>query len=251
MAASRPPGPACGSHVASSVVTTRERPRLKARNSPGRSATNGDERWTVAGRRGSAPRSGLRRPSSTERSITMRSRSGSMAGLVTCANDWRRWSTTGRSSRASAGVGVSSPMLQSGSWPSRAMVLMSRRIRSASSPASQRVRGAVRAVETASKSSWKTCRRSAGGDAASPLRRPRLGAMCRTATFLASASVRIACSRGSTTNIWPGPSRSRSAVSAAAIGTAPASDAAATRRSVVTVMAAGRKPLRSSITPTR
>ena len=39
-----------------------------------------------------------------------------MAGLVTWANAWRRWSATGRSSRPRPGVGVSSPMLQSGSW---------------------------------------------------------------------------------------------------------------------------------------
>ena len=82
--------------------------------------------------------SGARRPRSTVRSITMRSRSGSMAGLVTWAKLWRRWSATGRSRGTRPAVGVSSPMLQSGSCASRAMVLMSSRARSASRPASQR-----------------------------------------------------------------------------------------------------------------
>ena len=71
----------------------------------------------------------------TRQSTTARSRSESMGGLVTCAKAWRRRSVTGRSVRASAGVGVSSPMLQSGSWPSMTIVRMSSRNRSASSPA--------------------------------------------------------------------------------------------------------------------
>ena len=68
-------------------------------------------------------------------SMTARSRSGSIGGFVTWANDWRRWSATGRSTRASPGVGVSSPMLQSGSWPSMTIVLMSSRAFSESRPA--------------------------------------------------------------------------------------------------------------------
>ena len=84
-----------------------------------------------------------RRPSSTRRSITIRSRSGSIAGFVTWANAWRRWSATGRSRRARPGVGVSSPMLQSGSWPSSAIVLMSSRARSASRPARWRITWSV------------------------------------------------------------------------------------------------------------
>ena len=87
------------------------------------------------GPRGGPPSSAGRRPSSTRRSMTTRSRSGSMAGFVTWANAWRRWSATGRSRRPRPAVGVSSPMLHSGSCASRAIVLMSRRAFSASSPA--------------------------------------------------------------------------------------------------------------------
>ena len=73
---------------------------------------------SVRGPRGGPPSSAGRRPSSTARSMTARSRSGSIGGFVTWANAWRRWSATGRSSRPWPGVGVSSPMLQSGSCPS-------------------------------------------------------------------------------------------------------------------------------------
>ena len=50
--------------------------------------------------------------------MTARSRSGSIGGLVTWANAWRRWSATGRVTRPRPASGVSSPMLHSGSWPS-------------------------------------------------------------------------------------------------------------------------------------
>ena len=133
-AASRPAGPAAGSQVASRVATL-VRPARTVARSPSRSMTIGRDRRTVRGARGGPPRRAGRRPSSTRRSITTRSRSGSIAGLVTWANAWRRWSATGRSSRPRPGVGVSSPMLQSGSWPSSAIVLMSSRARSASRPA--------------------------------------------------------------------------------------------------------------------
>ena len=105
------------------------------------SATIGRSRTTPSrafSARGGPPRSAGRRPSAIDRSMTARSRSGSIGGFVTCANAWRRWSATGRSTRAWAGVGVSSPMLQSGSWPSTAIVLMSWRRRSASRPARKR-----------------------------------------------------------------------------------------------------------------
>ena len=109
-----------------------------AASNPGRSATIGRSRRSVRGPRGGPPSSAGRRPSSTRRSMTTRSRSGSMAGLVTWANAWRRWSAIGRSRRPRPAVGVSSPMLQSGSCASSAIVLMSRRARSASSPARKR-----------------------------------------------------------------------------------------------------------------
>ena len=135
-APARPSGPVSGSQVASSVRTDdRPPPARTASSSPSRSTTIGRARRTVRGPRGGPPRSAGRRPSSTRRSITIRSRSGSMAGFVTWANAWRRWSATGRSSRPRPGVGVSSPMLHNGSWPSSAIVLISSRARSASSPA--------------------------------------------------------------------------------------------------------------------
>ena len=106
--------------------------RRAARRGRRRSAGRGG---ASAGRAAKPPSSAGRRPSSTRRSMTIRSRSGSIAGFVTWANAWRRWSATGRSRRPRPAVGVSSPMLQSGSWASSAMVLMSRRARSASRPA--------------------------------------------------------------------------------------------------------------------
>ena len=76
----------------------------RARARPSRSATNGRSRRDAsAAPRGGPPSSGGRRPSSTRRSMTARSRSGSIGGLVTWANAWRRWSATGRSSAAAAG----------------------------------------------------------------------------------------------------------------------------------------------------
>ena len=122
------PGRVERSDAAAAVVAARP-------SNPGRSATIGRSRRSVRGPRGGPPSSAGRRPSSTRRSITTRSRSGSMAGLVTWANAWRRWSATGRSRRPRPAVGVSSPMLHSGSCASSAIVLMSRRARSASRPA--------------------------------------------------------------------------------------------------------------------
>ena len=103
-AAARPSGPSSGSQVASSVARTTgrrgSRPRRAARRGRPRSAAPGGP---SAAPRGGPPRSAGRRPSSTRRSITIRSRSGSMAGFVTWANAWRRWSATGRSSRPRPG----------------------------------------------------------------------------------------------------------------------------------------------------
>ena len=139
-ARARPAGPSPGSQVASSRRTRRGPTRA---SSPSRSATTGRSSRTVRGPTGIPPRSGARRPSSTRRSITARSRSGSIGGFVTWANAWRRWSVTGRSIRARAGVGVSSPMLQSGSRASTTIVRMSSRARSASRPARWRTAGLV------------------------------------------------------------------------------------------------------------
>ena len=49
--------------------------------------------------------------------ITSVSRSGSIAGFVTWANRWRKYAYTLCGARASGGIGVSSPMLQTVSWP--------------------------------------------------------------------------------------------------------------------------------------
>ena len=128
----------------------------------------------------------------------MRSRSGSMAGFVTCANAWRRWSAMGRSRRPRPGVGVSSPMLQSGSWPSSAIVLMSSRARSASRPdrwrswtSSGTDSWARLAAASSARSSWIGRGASWIGSA-------------RSARVLASASSRIARRPGSTSSSSPG-----------------------------------------------
>ena len=81
--------PAAADHVASSV-RIRLPVSATAAVSPARSATIGRARRMVRGPRGGPPRRAGRRPSSTRRSMTMRSRSGSMAGFVTCAKAWRR-----------------------------------------------------------------------------------------------------------------------------------------------------------------
>ena len=60
---------------------------------------------------------------------------------------------------AAAGVGVSSPMLQSGSWPSRAIVLMSSRARSASRPARWRRTWSVGRARPARRTSPRSGRR--------------------------------------------------------------------------------------------
>ena len=70
---------------------------------PSRSATIGRWRRAVRGARGMPPSRAGRRPSSTRRSMTIRSRSGSIAGLVTWAKAWRRWSATGRSTPGATG----------------------------------------------------------------------------------------------------------------------------------------------------
>ena len=68
---------------------------------------------------------------------------------------------------------------------------------------------------------------------------------------MASVSSRIVRRPGSTSSSSPGPSRPRRIVSDAGNGTAPASEATATRRSRFTAKAAGRRPLRSMRAPTR
>ena len=77
-----------------------------------------------------------------------------------------------------------------------------------------------------------------------------IGSARRTQAF-ASASSRMARRPGSTRRSSPGPRRPRRTVSAAANGTAPASEATATSRSRVTAKAAGRSPFRSTSAPTR
>ena len=64
--------------------------RGRRRAAPSRSTTTGRPTRTVAAPTGIPPSSAGRRPSSIWRSITARSRSGSIGGLVTCANAWRR-----------------------------------------------------------------------------------------------------------------------------------------------------------------
>ena len=120
------------------VASRRRTGAGNSRRRAGRSARKGRSIRSVREPRGGPPSSAGRRPSSTRRSMTARSRSGSIGGFVTWANDWRRWSAIGRSIRPRPGVGVSSPMLHSGSWPSSAIVLMSSRAFSAWRPARNR-----------------------------------------------------------------------------------------------------------------
>ena len=136
-------------------------------------------------------------------------------------------------------------MLQSGSCPSSAIVLMSSRARSASSPARWRSWTSSGTDSSASAAATVSERSSWIGRGAS-----WIGSM-RRARVLASASSRIARRPGSTSSSSPGPRRPRRTVSAAANGTAPASEATATSRSRVTANEAGRSPLRSTIAPTR
>ena len=75
---------------------------------------------TTARGSGLPKRSGCR-PIAMASDMTARSRSGSIGGLVTWANDWRRNAETRRGRRASGAIGVSSPMLQMASWPSVAI----------------------------------------------------------------------------------------------------------------------------------
>ena len=72
----------------------------------------------------------------------------------------------------------------------------------------------------------------------------------RTHDF-ASASVSTRPAAGSTRSSSPGARRPVRTISPGSSGTAPASDATATRRSAVIDHAAGRRPLRSSSAPTR
>ena len=190
------------------------------------------------------PRSGGRRPRSTVRSITMRSRSGSMAGLVTWAKLWRRWSATGRSSRAAAGgrrVVAHAP---------QGLV----RLEGHGLDVQPRPLG-VHADQVAA--TW--C-----GGAGPDGRRPAASG----GVLLAPAAAR----RGAAASAAPGlgvgvladdvdarrpragarPARGGrdGSVSAASNGTAPPSEATATRPVAVTANEAGRSPLRSSIAPT-
>ena len=108
---------------------------------------------------------------------------------------------------------------------------MSSRARSASSPASCRSAGAVAATAGVHRSpaASPATGRSTKADRGASGRHDR-----RRISVFASMSSRIAPRRGSTSSISPGPSRPRRTVSAAAIGIAPASDAAATSLSRVT-----------------
>ena len=136
-ATSSPASPLAAGHVASSRRTARCGARERSRtasSSPSRSTTTGRPTRTVSAPAGIPPRNAGRRPSSIWRSMTARSRSGSIGGLVTWANAWRRWSLAGRVTRARPASGVSSPMLHSGSCASSAIVRTSRRSFSASSP---------------------------------------------------------------------------------------------------------------------
>ena len=244
-AASRPAGPSAAGQVASSRLTRRP-PSRAASSRPSRSATTGR-----ASRSG--PRA-ARRPAEQCRSTAelhaqvhhdalalrvdrrVRDLGERLAEVV----------GDGRSSRPRPGVGVSSPMLQSGSWPSSAIVLMSRRARSASRPARWR------SGAGSGSASWASARRPPHrrGPRTSVVGRRGSGSERSTRAF-ASVSSRISRRPGSTSSSSPGPRRPRRTVSAGSSGMAPASDATTTSRSRVTAKDAGRSPLRSTSAPTR
>ncbi len=266
-----PAGPAASSHVASRIRTARCGDREPARTSDSRrsrSTTTGRVTRTVAGRAGIPPRNAGRRPSSIWRSMTARSRSGSIGGLVTWANDWRRWSATERVTRPRPASGVSSPMLHRGSCASSAIVRTSRRSRSASSPNRWRSPGPV--AGTAGTTSVP-----AAPDAPSPMPAPATAAAVSTPAAagsstsangtreaswsgrrrsthdLASESPSTRRAPGSTSSSSPGASRPLRTISSGSSGTAPASEATATIPSAVSDHAAGRSPFRSRSAPTR
>ena len=167
-----------------------------------------------------------RRPSSTRRSMTTRSRSGSIAGFVTWAKAWRRWSATGRSRRPRPAVGVSSPMLQSGScaFERHRLDVEARPFGVQPGQVAQGVGGGTqssprrRAAATA-RSSWI-------GRGAS-----WIGIVRRTPCLRVGVLEDRAAAAARRAGAGPGPRRPRRTVSAAVNGTAPASDATATSRS--------------------
>ncbi len=255
-AASRPSDPSAGSHEVSRVRTRRRRPSpIPARPptnmccSEGRSATNGEGSRSVRPCGGRGARSGARRPRSTVRSITMRSRSGSMAGLVTWAKLWRRWSATGRSR-----CDVARRRRVVAHAPERLVRLEGHGLDvqplplgiEAGDPA-----GGQRAC--ASLAPRSAARQDPSGHPGGVTTWRRLSARTveRAASSRAWRSWRMTWRSTSTTMISPGPRRRRSTVSAASMGMAPPSEAAATRPDAVTVTESGRRPLRSSMAPTR
>ena len=246
-AAARPSGPVAGSQVASSVRTAtgrrRRGPRRAARRGRRRSAAPGGR---SAAPRGGPPRSAGRRPSSTRRSMTIRSRSGSIGGFVTWANAWRRWSATGRSSAAAAGrrrVVAHAPQrlvaferhrldVEPGTLGVEPGEVAQRRGR-------RRRPGRADASPTSTRSS---CVGRGGVVDRQVAQDPglRLGVLEDRAPARLDEQ-QLARARGGRA----GPSRRR------LNGTAPASEATATSRSRVTAKAAGRRPLRSTSAPTR
>ncbi len=242
----RPPDPWRPVPAGPSVASSGGRSPADARRAtsrPSRSTTTGRRRRTVRGPRGGPPSRAGRRPSSTRRSMTTRSRSGSIAGFVTWAKAWRRWSATGRSRRPRpGGRGVVAHA------PQRLVGLERHRLDVEPGPLGvepgEVAHGVARYARL--RPAWPARRGPRG-----PVATRRGSAGSAAPTCFASVSSRIARRPGSTRSSSPGPRRPRRTVSAALNGIAPASDATATRRSRVTANAAGRSPLRSTSAPTR
>ena len=211
---------------------------------PSRSATTGRSSRSVRGERGGPPSSAGRRPSSTRRSMTTRSRSGSMARVrdlgerlaevvghrsVQSARDRGRRVVAHAPERLVTferhRLDIEPCLLGVEPGDSAAGRTSGPRPRSPRQPRRCRPRGSDAAG-----------RGSAGGGGRAPWHRCPRGSPAPP---------------GSTSSISPGPSRPRRTVSAGSNGTAPASDATATSRSLVTAKAAGRSPLRSTSAPTR
>ncbi len=187
--------------------------------------------------------------------MTIRSRSGSIGGFVTCANDWRRYAVAARGrfarGRPAACRRPSTMSAPCRSRPSRARrcAAVRRRDRRAGAGAGRRPRRSGAATAAA------RARSASLGPRAVRASQAALEGDCRgtraKASAFAAASSRTRRPVVSTTSSAPGSRRVRRTISDAGTSSSPASDATITRPSRRTSTVAGRRPLRSRTHPTR
>ena len=196
----------------------------------------------AAGRR-AAPAGG---PSSTRRSMTTRSRSGSIAGFVTWANAWRRWSATGRSRRPRPGG-----RRVVAHAPQRLVRLERHRLDVEPGPLGIEAGEVAQRCRSRGRDAGRRGRRRAGSVVVDRPRRVvdrQRGAGPRPSPRRPRGSPAGPARPGAAR---PGPAARAGPSRRPLNGMAPASDATATSRSRVTAKAAGRSPLRSTSAPTR